>query len=506
MRSLPWCVAGSLAAAWLLPLSRAWEIAPDLGHAWVAPLLIAYLYWERWDERPSPRATPPLRASWWLLATALVAAHGALRVFLTPFPVWPAVLGAFTATLAAAALAGSWLLGGRAALRWIAGPLILVLAVLPAPTFIDLHVIGPLRTLMAGLAAEICNLLGRPAMASGTSVRLAQSWVGIDEACGGIRSLQACLMIALFFGEWYRFALARRLALVIAGGAAALFGNGARVIFLSLRADAGAGAVETAHDLAGWLAMGTSVLLTGWLAWRWAGYRLPQQHRAPRRAPAADGGAAWRWAAIVVGCFLGSEITVRLWYARGAVARANVPQWVAQLPTERPTFRREPVSAPAREMLAPDEFVAGSWPLGRDRLASAYYIEWHRGQTARTAPFLHNPTVCLPFSGCELVQTLPPIPVTWSGGEIPFFAYKFRRLGEHILVAFTVWDPSRGRILTASDTNRWLDWFMWRWTEVRDARQHQPAQLLAVSIPWEEDAPAELHALLTRLVRPASED
>ena len=36
----------------------------------------------------------------------------------------------------------------------------------------------------------------------GTSVRLGNGWVGVDDACGGIRSLQACVMIGLFFGEW----------------------------------------------------------------------------------------------------------------------------------------------------------------------------------------------------------------------------------------------------------------------------------------------------------------
>lgn len=501
---LPFLIALGLAAAWLLPLSRTWQIAPDLGHAWVAPLLMAYLYWERWDERPTLVARSAPAAPWWALAAALVLLHAAVRVFLTPFPLWPAPLVLLTTILAATALAAAALVAGRPGVRWLAGPLILVLAVLPAPTFVDLRLIGPLRAHLATLAAELCNLLGHPAIASGTSVRLAHNWVGIDEACGGIRSLQACLMIALFFGEWYRFSLLRRLALVLAGVAAALLGNGLRVLFLSLRADAGAAAVEASHDLAGWLAMGASLLLTGLLAARWAGWRLPSQSAPPRlprlAAPAAPG---WRWALVVVSGFLISEAAVRLWFARGAESRADIPQWTARLPVKQPGFRPEPLSSAAREMLGPDAFLAGTWPLERDRSAAAYYIEWHRGQSARTAPFLHNPTVCLPMSGCELVQTLPPLAVPSPAGELPFHAYKFRRLGEHILVAFTVWDPSRGQPLASGTVASFSSWFGARWSDVRAAREHQPAQLLAVSIPWHEDAPAQLRQLLGSIVQAA---
>ena len=499
---LAWSIVAAFAAAWLLPLSRTWQLAPDLGHAWVVPFLMAYLWWERWDERPPAVVGHTTRIRWWLWAAVLVAVHASLRLFLTPFPVWPAALALFTGTVVLTALTAAWLLGGRAGLRWLGGPLILVVSVLPMPTVFDLKVIGPLREAMATLAAEACNLLGRPAMASGTSVRLANGWVGIDEACGGIRSLQACVMIALFFGEWYRFSGLRRFALVLVGCAAALAGNGSRVIFLSLRARDGAAAVAASHDLAGWLAMGTSVLLTGWLAWRWAGSRLPEQRRMPRPA-SAGASAALRWAAVVGTCFLVSESAVRLWFARGERVRRDVPQWVARLPTERATFRREPLPEPARELLGPDTFVAGTWPLGRDVYAFAYYIEWHEGQKARTVPFLHNPTVCLPFAGCELMETLPSLPVAWSHGEIPFFAYRFRRLGEQTLVAFTIWDPSRGQLLAASDIASWRTWFSRQWTEVRAARKDQPAQLFAVSIPWDEEAPARMQQLLSSLIQPA---
>jgi hypothetical protein len=156
----------------------------------------------------------------------------------------------------------------------------------------------------------------------------------------------------------------------------------------------------------------------------------------------------------------------------------------------------------AREMLLPDRYVAGSWAIGINTAASAFYIEWDKGQVARFVPFLHNPTVCLPLAGCELEATLGDFTVPWAGGEIPFHLYLFRRAGERLAVAFTVWDTSRGRPLTKADTQTWRDWFLDRWTEVREARADQPAQVLSVAITGPEGE-SRLASLLQRLIMPA---
>ena len=490
----------ALAAAWVLPVRVAWQNSPDLGHAWAVPLLMAYLWWERWAERPALRAPVGWPAgAWWVLAGLLVAIEFPLRLFLTPFPLWPVVLALYTALFLAVALLGAWRLAGAAGVRWLAGPLILVLSVLPVPSLLENGLIVPLRTVWAALAAEISNLLGYPALAYGTSVRLGSGWVGIDDACGGIRSLQACVMIALFFGEWYRFRWTRRLALVGVGVGAALLGNFGRVLFLSLRALGGAGAVESAHDVAGWIAMAASLVLTGWLACWWGGYKFPAQVRAARPAGAAARSPAALWLAALALAFAAGDLGTRLWFARGEhLRRASIPQWTAAFPTRHWSYRPgPPLNEAARDLLRPDYFVAATWRADAETAVSAYYVEWRRGQVARSVPFLHNPTVCLPIAGCELSATLAPIPVPWAHGTIPFHAYRFRRAGEEILVAFTIWDPARGRPLNQpGELTSWSEWYRMQWAEVREARQNQPAQMLTISIPWNERAPAALAAIL----------
>jgi hypothetical protein len=114
--------------------------------------------------------------------------------------------------------------------------------------------------------------------------------------------------------------------------------------------------------------------------------------------------------------------------------------------------------------------------------------------------------VCLPLAGCELLGPLPTIEVASAAGIIPFHAYKFRQSGEEILVAFTIWDSARGRPLAKTDSgSTWADWWSLQWTEVREARQHQPAQLLAVTVPWTTHAEQHMATLLASLVQPPAD-
>ena len=60
-------------------------------------------------------------------------------------------------------------------------------------------------------------------------IEVSTGLVGIDESCSGIRSLQATLMIALFFGEFYRMSGTRRGWLLVAGPALAMAFNRAHL-------------------------------------------------------------------------------------------------------------------------------------------------------------------------------------------------------------------------------------------------------------------------------------
>lgn len=496
---LRWFVGAGLASASLSPLAGAWNSATDMGHGWLTPLLLAYLWWERWSERP-PVNTSPKDLRFWTFVLAMVAlALLPVRLLLIPYPFWPSAVVVHTGSIVAASLVIAWLHAGRAGVRWFGSPLVLLIGAIPWPSSIDTLLILPLREGMALLAAEISNLLGRPAMATGTSIRLASGWVGIDEACGGIRSLQACVLIGLFFGEWFRLDYLRRSWLVGAAALAAIVGNFARVLFLSFRG--GAEAIARAHDFAGWAALLLSMFATGLLAWIWAGRRLPLAPQSlPDKHDYSPVSPIWRVAAVFVAILLSCEIGARLWFSIKPPISLTSAQWEARFPVGLESFQSEPLSAVARDLLRPDAFAAGRWRIANDETVAAYYVEWRKGQVARSIPFLHNPTVCLPMSGCELIDAQPELEIEVGSLRIPFQTYRFRRLDREIFVAFTIWDPTTLSTLKQADQD-WGGWFTTRWKDVATAKKHQPAQLLSVSIPWNDYADQNMRNLLTQMIQ-----
>ncbi|MEZ5415320.1 MAG: exosortase/archaeosortase family protein [Opitutaceae bacterium] len=479
-----WLMGCTLAGMALVVLSAAWSLAPDLGHGWAAVILIGFLWWDRWDRRPPCKPRQPGAADWLvLMAGALLALP--LRLLLTPYPLWPAPLLAYLAVLIGLALCAARMVAGRSGMIWLAAPLIVLAGVVPWPGAIDRWFILPLRETVAIIVAEISNIAGNPAVASGTSVQLPGGWVGIDEACGGIRSMQATVTAALFLGAWLDFTWRRRLGLLAIGVGAAVAGNFVRVLFLSWMASGHADDLETWHDPAGWLALGISLGVTGGAAWVWRKAARTPSSPPPGRTPrpvtvASRSGLVW--SILLVLLLLSVEAGTRLWYTQGSSrVRAQVPRWQAHFPEETITYQILPLSDSAHEMLRPDRFESGSW-IGADQLRrSAYYIEWERGQVARSVPFLHNPTVCLPYAGCELQQDLGVVEVAWAGRVIPFYTYLFRQRNEDLLVAFTIWDPARGAPLE-NVAEGWWSWWQRQWRDVREAQAHQPAQLIAYAV------------------------
>ncbi len=478
-----------LTALLLIPLARVWELAPDLGHGWAAPILMAYLWWERWDSRPVLKSEfESVGLSSWLILALLFALIIPLRLILTPYPLWPLALTLYLGLLVGLVLYVAGRLSGATGVRWLAGPLSILIGVIPWPGAVERVLILPLREGIASLVTEISNLLGSPALASGTSVRLANGWVGIDEACGGIRSLQAAITTALFFGEWLQLSLSRRIGLLLGGGLAAVVGNFGRVLFLSWCATGSEGMLDRWHDVAGWSALGFTLVVTGLLGWLW---RNSARQTSVRKTRSGVKFVPHRpllvWLGIAAIGLLFVESGTRWWFAHGESCQpAQKSRWSVQLPANNPSFQELPLTKVAEELLRPDDFESGYWfgPDGVQR--SVNYIQWHEGQVARSAPFLHNPTVCLPYAGCELVEVLGVVNVSWKGGSIPFHTYLFRRINEDMLVAFTIWDPSRGQLLKGEEEG-WGSWWRAQWRDVLDARQHQPAQLLSFAIIGRDD-------------------
>ncbi len=131
-------------------------------------------------------------------------------------------------------LAAIYLAGGKSWLKHFTFPVCFIFVAVPWLRPIEEPFIQGLARFNAKTTVEILSLLGIPVLQQGNVIETSRGLVGIDEACSGVRSFQATLMLSLFFGEFYLLKTRARWKLVLAGIALALGANILRTATLVL--------------------------------------------------------------------------------------------------------------------------------------------------------------------------------------------------------------------------------------------------------------------------------
>lgn len=456
-----------------------WEVNPQYAYGWTVPFLTGLLLWRRWRERPAPEPSvrPVARAAAWTLAGLLALFWVPARVVQEANPDWrPWGWGMATVTVGLA-LTGAFLLGGGRWARWFAFPLLFALVAAPWPERMENMLIQGLMRAVSAAAVEFLDLLGVPAVRRGNLIAVGGSGlIGVEEACSGIRSLQATLMAGLFLGEYYRLRGAvRRGGLLLAGVALALTTNLLRTFFLVwLSVREGSEAFARWHDRAG-LAVLVSCLLCLWLLALWWSpapdggddTAAPDGANRPPRPPTATGspppapGLSLPALAALATVLLGAEGVTHLWYRwREANSTGHpVVTWTAQPPTDAPGLRIIPVPDAARALLRYTEGGATAWSDrdGAERW-TLFFARWAPGRGAAASAGMHTPGVCLTAAGKTLLADLGTVPVRcvgregFGGGEnhpgdglhLPLHGYRFDTgvpaLGRDLWVFHCVWE------------------------------------------------------------------
>jgi len=131
-------------------------------------------------------------------------------------------------------------------------PIGFFLVAVPWPTVLEDPLIQALTRADAWATVELVGWLGIPALPHGNVIEVATGEVGISDACSGIRSFQATLMISLFLGELYRLSGVRRAVLCLGGFAMSFLFNLVRMSLLVwVVASRGIAAIANWHDPAG---------------------------------------------------------------------------------------------------------------------------------------------------------------------------------------------------------------------------------------------------------------
>lgn len=249
-----------------------WNKNPDLSHGMFAPLIFALLIWEgvrTGTQRWVPSTSLVRIGSGALIAGA--AALFALGGLLAASVGWThAIVNlVLAASLAAALIAGLLVLASdqvRAVpCNWpilTAIGLWLLVANIPPGTYsrLTLSFQGCVTT---GVLHAL-HFLGVPARQIGNVIELANTSVGVEEACSGIRSLLSCLYAGFFFAAWLVRSTARRVVLIALAPLLAIGMNYVRSLSLTLMANAGIDISGFWHDATGFAILGlTAATLAG---------------------------------------------------------------------------------------------------------------------------------------------------------------------------------------------------------------------------------------------------
>ena len=426
-----WLLAGALAWVWAWRhLSIEWTTNDQYQYGLGVPPLAVYLAWRRWRGPFDPGTKRWLCYGLALLGWAAFALGELLRWH---DPIWRVTGALLAAGATLVTAAGLYRVGGRALLRREAFPILFAWMAVPWPVPWELYLTQNLLHFVTSMTTGLLGLLGIGVLQHGNAIEMSNGVLGIDDACSGIRSLQASLMAALFLGEYFRFSWGRRVGLALGGMLLALILNCARILTLALLLHArGSDVAMSFHDRAGDAAtvatflgvMGLALLLK-----RGASRGTEQEGRAGE-VEGFDGAA-------VCCAYVAIPLLAWMWFARfSGTGGDERPQWALSYSHLASAWQAEAVEPRPGERRG---LRFSTWqgcrlqtPEGWN--AQVIHIGWSRGTSMPSLAFYHTPELCMPWVGWTEVGQ--PVEMTLPGraGAIPCVAYRFAQDGQAIIV------------------------------------------------------------------------
>ena len=446
---------------WLLALRNLathWSANEIYSYGWLVPLFGVLAAFNRWRTRPPPGVS--VRLGLWITSTAALLFFPTW-VFAQPNPDWSLVGWVMTGLVVMMTLGVIASIGGWSWFWHFAFPVCFIFTAVPWPRFIESPLTVGLMSYVTSFTVELLNFVGVAALQHGNLIEVRGGLLGVEEACSGVRSLQASLMASLFLGELYRMTWGRRVLLFLAGFIVALTTNVGRTFYLSLSAaNSGLPVMTARHDSAGFttLAICFAILLVIGLFLSRNSFRFERRHSVPASHPVSlrFGGGLALWLLAILG---GTEA----WYYDDG--KPPQSEWAVTLP---PQSERVEVDAGVVAQLQCDRITSATWREANGGQWLLHFIEWNPGPLrARVLARVHRPEVCLSAIGMKLIEDRGPLSVEVAGLTLPFRAYTFEQNGRLIFVYFGLWQnrSMRGRErgqLSESEHRAGLQAVLWR--------------------------------------------
>ena len=491
-----------------------WTVNSQYTYGWAVPFLCAYLGWRASSQ--SDPASFKLTGSSLLgkISVAMVAAFALLylptRLVQEANPEWRLVSWSLAVIVIGLTLIFIQRICGARVLRRAVFPVLFFFVALPWPTVIEAPFIQWLATFNATGAVETLNLLGIPALRHGNVIEISSGLVGVEDACSGIRSFQACLMIGLFLGAYYRLRVARRIALVVAGFLLAIIFNlGRTILLVTVASQKGIAAIAQWHDPAGvTILVGCFVgvwALAAWLARRGsnhektgAGETLNVQRptsNIQRESEMTSHASPVAFAVMLLLWLAACEVGVEFWYARHESPASARQTWSVRLPVTAPGFRELPFGERTMQFLRFDEGANAAWTDQDGTRCQAIYLRWNPGRIAVHLARGHTPEVCLTASGHKLTGGTEPQTVAVGGLSLAFDVYHAE--GEGLWVYYSLWEDG-----FSGESNNATEFLTYgnRLRPVLEGRRNRGQRSLEIAV-WSAAGAEEVHAKVTRLIQ-----
>ena len=420
-----------------------WTLNPQYNYGWAVLFLCLYLLWRRIRsskfEVRSSKLSFGATSVFFLLAilfapTILIGEAN---------PEWRLVGWALAIEVVGLTLLAIFFALGVQWLKLLAFPVCYFLVAVPWPTLLEQPLIQNLTRADANATAELLGWLGVPALPHGNVIEVATGEVGIDEACSGIRSFQATLMISLFLGELYGLNFARRLGLVFGGFAMSFLFNLARMsVLVWVAARQGVGAIAKWHD-----PTGITILVACFFCLWGLGIFLSRK-KIEIEPPSAAGSPLdfqkinQRLLPLIIALgiwIFATEISVEWWYRSHEAKLPPAQQWTIAWPTNNSTFKQLPLAEAARQILRYDEGRAAAW-RENDVDWQVVFLRWNPGRTALHLAQNHTPEICLTAAGHKL-EVISGLEWIDAGGlRLPFGIFQVTDAPRPFFVFYCLWD------------------------------------------------------------------
>jgi exosortase/archaeosortase family protein len=484
--------AGNQLVAWLMPgvlwlwlfvhLHVEWSLNPQYNYGWAVPFLALLLFYFRWQRRPAPDTALRESPSSIVGIALLLALLFPIRIIEEANPDWRLLSWILASQVIAICLLSLARVGGKRWLAHFAFPVCLPLAAVPWPVQLENLIVQGMMRAVAYVAVEIAGWLGVGAYQIGNVIQLRNGFVGVDEACSGVKTLQAGILVALVVGELFRLPWKKRIALTVLGCGWIFVCNVFRATTLVLvAASRGLESLGRWHD-----AIGTAALLCGMagilaLAWFWR-REVPEISLPAMKAMVLPRNLrshfiALAWLAVI---FAGTEF----WYRIHERRLVELPRWQARWPQANGTLNRLSIAETTRVILRYDEAESAAWEDPRGVRWWSFFAAWKPERAALQLVRSHSPEICLPAIGRTYRSTKPDLNLRAGSIELDFRSYEFEQEGRPLFVFVCIQEDKRA----ASGENRSAEWNLrGRVRAAFEGKRNLGQRLLEIAVTGLED-------------------